>query len=362
MIGDSVWQYHVDRQYRQYGLAATLQGSPLLEQLDEESAREVARHAQFESYGTFDWYGTYRELREQQIDLLAEEPLIAAQGDRARGLILIRSGFARLSRRHGHGERTLHYLGPGQTFGLEELIEAENQGHTARYASALRAIGYVDIVVIPADIFRQHVLPNIPQSELSKQRKSSPSGASGASSKIDSGFIEFVVENRFNNGTSTMVIDLDRCTRCDDCVRACESGHDGNARFIRHGKTYGHHLVTNACMQCVDPVCMIGCPTGAIHRSPRGGEVLINDLTCIGCGVCARSCPYDNIRMVEVRDHQQGQIMVEPQTGQAINKATKCDLCVDLAGGPACERACPHDALRRIDMRNLEAHAQWLEE
>ncbi len=348
---------HVDRQYRRYGLVATLQAAPLLDRLDAEAADEVARHAEFESYGAFDWYGTYKELRERELDPLSEEPLIAAEGDRVRGLILVRSGFARVSRRHGHGERTLNYLGPGQTFGLTELLEADRSGTRARYACTLRAIGYLDIVVIPAGIFRRHVLPQI---EPAVREGRAPRAA--ARPAIDPGMTEFIVENRFNNGTSTMIIDLERCTRCDDCVRACASGHDGKPRFLRHGKTYDHYLVANACMQCVDPVCMIGCPTGAIHRNPRGGEVLINDLTCIGCGVCARSCPYHNIRMVEVRDRDEGRIIVDPLTGQAILKATKCDLCVDFAGGPACERACPHDALKRVDMRALENHAEWLDE
>ena len=44
---------------------------------------------------------------------------------------------------------------------------------------------------------------------------------------------------------------------------------------------------------------MIGCPTGAIHRESATGVVMINDDTCIGCGTCAASCPYENIRMVE---------------------------------------------------------------
>ena len=60
-------------------------------------------------------------------------------------------------------------------------------------------------------------------------------------------------------------------------------------------------MVANACMHCVDPVCMIGCPTGAIHRESIEGQVVINDRTCVGCATCANSCPYDNIQMVEIR-------------------------------------------------------------
>ena len=100
---------------------------------------------------------------------------------------------------------------------------------------------------------------------------------------------------------------------------------------------------------------MIGCPTGAIHRNAGGtGEVVINDLTCIGCSVCATSCPYDNIRMVELRHDSAAQSAMMGDDGKPLRKATKCDLCTDHHGGPACERACPHDALYRVDMADTK--------
>src|SRR5262249_30718074 len=146
----------------------------------------------------------------------------------------------------------------------------------------------------------------------------------------------------------TMIIDMDRCTRCDDCVRACAAAHDNNPKFARHGMKIDHYMIANACMHCIDPVCMIGCPTGAIHREPLTGQVVINDNTCIGCATCASSCPYNNIRMVDIRDDT-GNFILEKDTNLPILKATKCDLCVDQLGGPACQRACPHDALIRTD-------------
>ena len=105
---------------------------------------------------------------------------------------------------------------------------------------------------------------------------------------------------------------------------------------------------------------MIECPTGAISRKLDDGEVDINDETCIGCSSCSKNCPYDAIRMVEIRDHQ-GQFLRDRTVASRapITKATKCDLCVDQKGGPACERACPHDAMIRIDMNDVETLAQW---
>lgn len=104
---------------------------------------------------------------------------------------------------------------------------------------------------------------------------------------------------------------------------------------------------------------MIGCPTGAIGRDEDSGNVLINDMTCIGCSTCANSCPYHNIRMVEIRS-EEGPFILDKDTGTPIVKATKCDLCVENWGGPACQRACPHDALIRMDMNDLPRFTEWL--
>ena len=161
------------------------------------------------------------------------------------------------------------------------------------------------------------------------------------------------------NGTQTMLINLDRCTGCDDCVTACATNHDNNPRFIRHGDVHNNFMVANACMHCHDPVCLIGCPTGAIHRHSDLGQIIINDQTCIGCMTCANSCPYNNIRMVNVRS-ESGEVVLDEQYAPIL-KATKCDLCLEQAVSPACEYACPHNALKRVDIHNIEKLKAWLD-
>ena len=176
--------------------------------------------------------------------------------------------------------------------------------------------------------------------------------------KVGAEVLEFLTENRFFNGTATMLIDLDRCTRCDDCVRACAATHDNNPRFLRHGPSADGIMVANACMHCVDPVCMIGCPTGAIHRESLDGQVVINDLTCIGCKACST---------IALRRHSHGRDpgrsgnFIVGSGPEPILKATKCDLCMDQLGGPACERACPHGALARLNLNDLSALAKWMQ-
>ena len=87
---------------------------------------------------------------------------------------------------------------------------------------------------------------------------------------------------------SLLVLDLDRCTRCDLCVQACGTAHDGVTRLVREGLRFDHYLVATSCRQCRDPLCMVGCPVGSIRRRETL-EIQIEDW-CIGCGVCAENC------------------------------------------------------------------------
>ena len=140
------------------------------------------------------------------------------------------------------------------------------------------------------------------------------------------------------NSQNVLLIDLDRCTRCDECVKACATAHGGVARFTRDGPRLGHYLVTMACRSCTDPKCMIGCPVGSIRRKDSL-EIHIEDW-CIGCERCASQCPFGNINMVE---------LMAPITRPSAPtlQATVCDLCAGF-DGPNCVYACPHDAAIRV--------------
>ncbi|MBR71539.1 MAG: hypothetical protein CMM30_01180 [Rhodospirillaceae bacterium] len=341
---DTEWRRKIDERYRENALKVHLKETPLFSDLEPEELEEVANSTLFETFGSFDWNVSYKRMREQGKS--AEEPIIAKQGNYPDGLLMVRAGFARVSIKMGTGQRTLTYLGAGDYFGFDELWANKTTGEQSLQTS-LSALGYVDILRVPAPIIEKYVFPKIKDNP-----KPLLTPSLSKSMEADAP-MEWALDQRFINGTMAMLIDLERCVRCDDCVRACASTHGGNPRFIRHGRTFDNWMVTNACMHCEDPVCMIGCPTGAIHRSLDSGAVVINDDTCIGCGTCANSCPYNNIRLVEIRDLK-GQPLRDPGTQKPISKATKCDLCSNNPGGPACVRACPHDALRRVNFQGEE--------
>lgn len=378
---------HIDEIYRERNLPTHILATPIFRHLNHVNApddcecekcgavREIVDSARLETWGDFDWHISYKRLVARRAEEgIEHEPLIAEEGHYPNGVILVRSGFARISRSFDSGHQTLSYLGRGQIYGFSEIVHNWRHEEQIPFQHSMRAVGYTAVVRVPTPIIDEYVLgpdradpiidrellpPEISELETRPSTLDEVEEAGEDGEGVEQGILEHFVSRRFINGTATMAINMDRCTQCDDCVRACASTHDGNPRFVRHGPTVGNVMVANACMHCADPVCMIGCPTGAIHRDLTAGEVVINDTTCIGCATCANSCPYDNIRMVDIRN-EEGEFILDVETGHPIQKATKCDLCSEQLGGPACQRACPHDALFRVDLtENLDEIAEW---
>jgi Fe-S-cluster-containing dehydrogenase component/CRP-like cAMP-binding protein len=360
---DPALKARIDKIYRENSLKSFLSNHPLFSHLDEFSYRELCDAAQLETYGDYNWSGAYKRLaKEGNASTSANEPIIVKENDYLNGIHMIRAGFCRVSRKLGGGECTLNYIGAGSVFGFEEIANHwKNVDCSLQSTHSLRSLGYAHLIFIPTAALEKFANRKWAENELVGGLGLPDVTISDAGENDhapSAGLMEFMAEHRFLNGTKSMVIDMDRCTRCDDCVRACASTHDGNPRFLRHGPIIDNLMIANACMHCVDPVCMIGCPTGAIHRTSFGGEVVINPGTCIGCGACAANCPYDSIRMVEVRS-KTGEFIVD-EAFQPILKATKCDFCVEQTSGPACMNACPHDALSRTDLTRITPITQWL--
>jgi Fe-S-cluster-containing dehydrogenase component/CRP-like cAMP-binding protein len=351
---------YIEKLYRERSLTGHLASIELFKTLPEQQINAIAKNTTFETYGRFDWHVAFKSaVKKQDTDLITSEPVVVKEGEYADDLILIRSGFARVSKEYNNGHRTVTYLTRGDVFELETILHNCSSSEHTPYRYSLRALGYIDILKIPSAIVKQYVLPAYiaKHGQLEMQTDDDDAQSIDMSNIEQTDLLSFLVENRFINGTKTMLINLDRCVGCDDCVTACANAHDNNPRFIRHGARHGKFMVANACMHCNDPVCMIGCPTGAIHRT-KTGEVIINDVTCIGCATCANSCPYNNIRMVNVRSGE-GTLLLDEKFNPIV-KATKCDLCYDQRVSPACEYACPHDALKRIDIRDLGKLSTWI--
>jgi Fe-S-cluster-containing hydrogenase component 2/CRP-like cAMP-binding protein len=217
---------------------------------------------------------------------------LTMQGEPGDALYIVRDGFVQVVREEPDGSRrVLAYLRAGEYFGEMALFETG-----VRWASVLTA-GKCELIKIKGDDFlelsRQY--PQIEQSarkeiarRLEQERTITPELSDLLERSGQAGVIQ---------ADALLVMDLDLCINCDQCVKACESLH-GKSRLIRNGIQLGKYLVPSACRHCDDPRCMNSCPTGAIKRRPEG-EIYFQYDMCIGCGNCAIACPYDNIAMID---------------------------------------------------------------
>ncbi|MBI3782233.1 MAG: cyclic nucleotide-binding domain-containing protein [Deltaproteobacteria bacterium] len=226
------------------------------------------------------------------------------------------------------------------TFRIDPVSIDPKQGPRARLTTA-SGLDSFEVIKISSATLR----------ELGKSNTRFLATASSVAQAVDAAIqrpaaeqalVDEVVELNLYNSQNTLLIDLDRCTRCDQCVRACATAHDGVARFTRDGPRFGNYLVTLACRSCSDPKCMVGCPVGSIRRR-ESLEIHIEDW-CIGCGRCANNCPFGNINMVELAASP----AKSPEPQAPAWKATVCDLCAGYEG-PSCVYACPHDAAIRVN-------------
>ncbi len=144
-----------------------------------------------------------------------------------------------------------------------------------------------------------------------------------------------------------VVIDLDRCIECRSCAAACYHSHSNMpaVNFARSGAA----LLPLICRQCKAASCVDTCPVEAMVRD-ENGVVRRRAFRCIGCGSCARACPFGALPN-SATGIPGGFRSPDRISGHQI---AKCDLCADrTAGGgdavPRCVAACPSGALLFAD-------------
>ncbi|HEV2296326.1 MAG TPA: cyclic nucleotide-binding domain-containing protein [Tepidisphaeraceae bacterium] len=231
-------------------------------------------------------------------DFVSIEPgeVVFHQGDPADELYLIRRGFIKVSRDDGFGSPlVMNYLSKGQYFGEIALFGGDLQLPPFRTATCA-ALDHVDLIVFSKQDVEQLVerYPDLRRQmkALAAQRLKPENKKAPVRSGIN---LESYLEQGVMQGTNMLLFDLERCTRCDECVRACADSHQGVTRLRREGLRIDKYLVPTSCRSCRDPVCLTECPVGSIGRSP-GGAIIIEDW-CIGCRKCEQNCPYGNIEM-----------------------------------------------------------------
>jgi Fe-S-cluster-containing dehydrogenase component len=171
-----------------------------------------------------------------------------------------------------------------------------------------------------------------------------------------------------------MLIDVDKCIGCGNCVRACSVENNVPEGFFRTwieryqvddmhiedplvdspqggmhgfpqrapgtgltGNSVKEFFVPKLCNHCADSPCTQVCPVGATFTTPDG-VVLVDEKYCLGCRYCVQACPY-------------GCRFIHPEK----NVAQKCTLCyhrITKGLTTACCEACPTGSRQLADLKN----------
>lgn len=276
--------------------------------------------------------------------------VVFAEGDEPDGFYLIRSGHVKITRKVAGGEVVLGYMARGEFFGETGLLEGAPRSATCA------ALDTVELVRVGADEFRALVdqFPEVGNrfraKSLERTRSTRMVMERQSTYQLDDFLSKGLMEAQ-----NLLVLDLEKCTRCDECVRACADSHEGITRLNRVGERFDKYLVATSCRSCSDPLCMTECPVGAIRR--RENLEIVIESWCIGCTKCAQNCPYGNINMQELSPIQlegagEGEEAAK-KSAVVRQKAVTCDLCSGISGGPRCVYACPHDAAHRVRQKDF---------
>lgn len=183
-----------------------------------------------------------------------------------------------------------------------------------------------------------------------------------------------------------MVVDLNRCVGCQTCTIACKHANDTppgvqwrKVLDVERGTfpDVERLFMVVGCQHCAEPPCVPVCPTGATAQR-ADGLVTMNYDTCIGCGYCAVSCPYQARTIGHGEDWYYGEETRQEAHvfhDERVGVATKCTFCVerideakeegmtpgvDLEYSPACSSSCIASALHFGDFNDPDSNVSKL--
>ncbi len=191
-----------------------------------------------------------------------------------------------------------------------------------------------------------------------------------------------------------MVIDLDKCTGCGDCMAACklenniaivdpDEANRGRVMYwmdmitVYEGEYPDIRLkrVPKPCYHCDNPPCTKVCPVHATYRNEEGlvGQIYHR---CIGCRYCMAACPYTAkvFNWYEPKWPAEFEACLNPDVSRRMKGVVeKCSFCAHrlikvkeqadlerrpIADGeylPACAESCPADAIYFGDLENKQS-------
>jgi Fe-S-cluster-containing hydrogenase component 2 len=363
----------MDHKFRERVVKTMLASVPLLSGLDPAIIDELSKRVH------------YRRCEPGEVMLRQGAAAVSGRNPLSEGMFLVRSGFVKVTVDRPGDLAVANYLGPGNYFGeiglltglpLESLMHGTESADSVLTelrrlvvngvrTATCTALDHVELVqVAPEDFLRVFtalpvkVRQSLVSSALARLKESRPELAVSTAGRPPTApeleqiagreaLLRDFLDQGLMGAQSVLVLDLLKCTRCDECAKACSDTHGGVSRLIREGLRFDKFLVASSCRSCHDPYCLAGCPVDAIHRRPGSNEIWIEQ-TCIGCGKCAENCPYGNINMHSL-DTAGTEEQDEAARVAVPRRATTCDQCHSLPGHqPNCVVACPHDAAHRM--------------
>lgn len=160
-----------------------------------------------------------------------------------------------------------------------------------------------------------------------------------------------------------------RCVACGTCRAACSEGHRraGYQKEPRLALYESRDVVASlTCHHCEGAPCVKVCPVNAIKHE-EDGCVRVDESHCIGCKLCAVTCPFGAIHMAGTpRAGVAGIEFNTPTFAGSLDPilqweigvspvAVKCDLCQYDGCKPHCVDACITEALTLVETDGTES-------
>ncbi len=191
-----------------------------------------------------------------------------------------------------------------------------------------------------------------------------------------------------------MVIDLDKCTGCGDCMAACklenniaivspEEANEERVMFwmdmitVYEGEypNFNVKRFPKPCFHCDNPPCVKVCPVYATYKNEEGlvGQIYHR---CIGCRYCMVACPYSAkvFNWLEPKWPDEFKACFNPDVSIRMKGVVeKCSFCShrlikaketadlevrdidDEEYFPACGESCPTSAIYFGDLDNKDS-------